>query len=173
MSPWSDPPLYSATLQTVTAFNAYIRANLIALKDPPSGLSYVSGRDYQIAGLGAFTAVDTALVDGVFQHSIALAGSVAKVSFLGSVFPKVNNGQVVFNIAVNGVDYFPAPGIGMYDTTGMSANVIPLAFNLILTGLTPGSNQFRLDWSGTHTAIQLNCTGASGAPAMFYVTEAR
>ncbi len=168
-----DPPAYSASLQTVTAFNQYIRANMQALKDPPSGLSYVSGRDYQIAGLGAFTAVDTALVDGVFQHTVLLAGTVAKAEFLGSVFPKVNAGQLAFNVSVNGVSYFPPPGIAMFDATGRSANVVPVSFGLMLTGLTPGNNTIRLDWSGTHTAIQLNCTGASGAPAMWYVTEAR
>lgn len=169
---WVDPPAWSASLVTVTAMNQYLRANTQALKDPPSGLSYVSGRDYQIAGLGAFTAVDTALVDGHFQHTITVAGTFAKVGFFGSLHPKVNNGAMAWNIAVNGVDYFPSPGIGYSDLTALSANIMPIAFTFILTGLTPGSNTFRLDWSGTHTAIKLECTGADGSPAMFYVTEA-
>lgn len=169
---WISPPVWSASLVTVTAFNQYVRANMIALKDPPSGLSYVSGRDYQIAGLNAFTAVDTALVDGHFQHTIALAGSVAKVEFFGSLHPKVNAGQMAWNIAVDGTDYFPSPGIGYSDLTALSANILPVAFSFMLTGLTPGSRTFRLDWSGTHTAIKLECTGADGSPAMFYVVEA-
>ena len=169
---WIDPPAWSASLVTVTAFNQYIRANMQALKTPPSGLSYVSGRDYQIAGLGAFTAVDTALADGAFQHTIALAGSVAKVEFFGSLHPKVNNGQMAWNISVDGTDYFPSPGIGYSDYTGMSANIVPVAFSFMLTGLTPGNHTFRLNWSGTHTAIKLECTGTDGSPAMFYVVEA-
>lgn len=172
MCAWVDPPSYSASLQTVTAFNQYIRANLMALKYPPTGLSYVSGRDYQIAGLGAFTAVDTALVDGVFQHTITLAGSVAKVVATLPLHPKVNNGELAFQIAVNNVGYFPPPGIAYYDMTALSGNTMPISFTLMLTGLTPGSNTLRLDWSGTHTAIKLDCTGSPGSPAMFYVAEA-
>lgn len=169
---WVSPPAWSANLVTVTAFNQYIRANTLALKDPPSGLSYVSGRDYQVAGLGAFTAVDTALADGAFQHSIAIAGNFAKVTFLGSVQPKVNNGQLAFNIAVGGVDYFPGRGIAMWDATAQSGNVMPIAFTVMLTGLSPGANTFRLEWSATHTAFLLQCTGTSASPAMFYVVEA-
>lgn len=170
---WNTPPQYSATLQTVTAFNAYIRDNLLALKDPPSGLSYVSGRDYQIAGLGAFTAVDTALTDGHFQHLIVTrGGTYVKVEWNGSIHPKVNNGAMAFNVAVDGTDYFPAPGICYFDMTAMSANIIPLHYSVMLTGIAAGTHTFRLDWSGTHTAIKFECTGADGSPAMFYVTEA-
>lgn len=169
---WTTPVTWVSQLVTVAQFNQQIRDNLNALKSPPSGLSYVSGRDYQIAGLGAFTAVDTALVDGHFQHTVTIAGAVAKVELFGSIHPKVNNGAMAFNIAVNGNGYFPSPGIGYFDMTALSANIIPVQMSLILTGLTPGANTFRVDWSGTHTAIKFECTGTDGSPAMFYVTEA-
>lgn len=169
---WTTPATFSATLMTVAIMNTQVRDNLNALKTPPSGLSYVSGRDYQVAGLGAFTAVDTALVAGDFQHAVVLAGSVARVEFLGSIQPKVNVGQMAFNIAVNGAGYFPAPGIAMWDATALSGNVMPIAFSLMLTGLTPGANTIRLEWSATHTAFLMQCTGTSAAPAMFYVVEA-
>lgn len=172
---WNSPPQFSGVLQTVTAFNSYIRDNLIALKDPPSGLSYVSGRNYQVAGAGAWTAVDTALVAGHLQHTITLAGTVAVAEFQGSVQPKVNNGEIGFNLAVNGVEYFPGAGIAFWDPTAMSANVIPMSFRAILTGLTPGSLTVRLDWSATHTAFLLFGTGVANRfmPIMFYVSESR
>lgn len=171
---WVAPITWTTQLVTVANFNEQLRDNMNALKTPPSGLSYISGRDYQVAGLNAFTAVDTALVDGHFQHTITVAGTVVKVVFNGSLHPKVNNGQIAFNIAVNGVDYFPSPGYAVLDPTAMSANIIPISFSPMLTGITPGSNTFRLDWSATHTAFLLECSGAPGqaSPAMFYVVEA-
>lgn len=170
---WNHPPAWAAGLVTVTAMNSFVRDNLLALKDPPTGLSYVSGRDYQIAGLGAFTAVDTALVDGHFQHTVVTrGGTYTKVEWNGSIHPKVNNGSMAFNIAVDNNLYFPAPGFGYFDMSGMSANIIPLHFSVMLTGIAAGTHTFRLEWSGTHTAIKFECTGADGSPAMFYVAEA-
>lgn len=170
---WNSPPAYSATLQTVTAFNTYIRDNLLALKDPPSGLSYVSARNYQVAGVGAWTAVDTALVDGHFQHTVQVRGTWAKAVFRGSIHPKVNNGDIGFNVNVNGTPWLPGAGI-IWDATAMSGNVIPVCFEVIITGLTPGGNVFRLDWSATHTAFLLYGSGtvARFSPPMWYVTEA-
>ncbi|MGP1665288.1 MAG: hypothetical protein ACTS5I_05125 [Rhodanobacter sp.] len=146
---------------------------MIALKDPPSGLSYVSARNYQVAGVGAWTAVDTALVDGHFQHTIAVAGDRAKVAFRGSIQPKVNNGEIGFNVAVNGTPWLPGAGI-LWDATAMSANVLPISFEVIVTGLTPGNNTFRLEWSATHTAFLLFGSGNANrfTPPMWYAVEA-
>lgn len=170
-SAWSDPITWTPTLVTVAQMNSGIRDNLRALKSPPSGLSYVSARDYSVAGLNAFTAIDTGLVDGRFQHTVALAGTFLRVEALLPIHPKVNNGQVAFNVAVNGVDYFPN-GFGLWDATAQSANTHPIALRALLTGLTAGSNTIRLDWSATHTAFLIECGGVADTPAMFYVTEA-
>lgn len=172
---WNAPPQFAAALVTVTAFNSYIINNLLALKDPNSGLSYVSARNYQVAGVGAWTAVDTALVDGHFQHTVNIRGSWAKAVFRGSIVPKSNGLiELGFNVAVNGVETFPGAGIswGMY--TGMSANVMPISWEAIITGLTPGNNTFRVDWSGSHTATLLYGSGVADrfTPPMWYVTEA-
>lgn len=170
---WTSPVTWTPTLVTVAMMNSGIRDNLNALKTPPSGLSYVSARNYQVAGVGAWTAVDTALVDGHFQHNITIAGSVAKAVFRGSIQPKINNGEIGFNVSVGGTPKLPGAGI-IWDATAMSANVMPIYFEVILTGLTPGANTIRLDWSATHTAFLLYGSGtvARFTPPMFYVVEA-
>ena len=168
---WSSPITWTPVLVTVAMMNSGIRDNLNALKSPPSGLSYVSARDYGVAGVGAFTAVDTGLVDGRFQHTVTIAGTFARVEALLPIHPKVNNGQIAFNVDVDGTPYFPN-GIGLWDATAQSANTHPISLRAMLTALTAGSHTFRLSWSATHTAFLAECGGAGDTPGMFYVVEA-
>lgn len=168
------PITWSSQLVTVAQFNEQIRDNMRALKDPPSGLSYVSARNYQVAGVGAWTAIDTGLVDGHFQHTITVVGDRVKCEFRGSLNPKTNNGELGFNVAVDGVEYFPGAGIHFIDPTAQSAATIPLFWEAILTGITAGSHVFRVDWSATHTAFTLYGSGVANrfTPPMWYVVEA-
>lgn len=173
---WSTPRTWGAELVTVAMMNQHIRDNLNALKTPPSGLSYVSGRDYMLAGAGAWTAVDTGLVNGALQHTVSIAGTQVVVRFQGSVALRRNDAAVGFNISVNGTPYFPGAGIAYLDAGGLagfSAVVNPIGFNVPITGLTPGSNTFRLDWSGTNTAVTLYGSGtvARYMPIVFGVFE--
>jgi len=170
---WTTPKTWAAELVTVSAFNVQIRDNLNALFRPAAGYSLVSARDYVVAGAGGWTAVDTGLVAGNFQHAIVVASSQVIVRFQGTVEPRNNTGTLGFNISVDGVPHFPGNGVAWWDPSGLSGRAFPIYFERVLTGLAPGAHTFRLDWSANVTGFVLYTSGTVNhfIPAMFQVIE--
>lgn len=170
---WTTPATWAAALVTVSQFNTQIRDNLRALKNPPSGHSLVSARDYVVAGAGAWTAVDTGLVAGHFQHAVTVAETRVQVLFNGTVRAQNNTGLLGWNISVDGTPYFPGNGIAFWDASGLSGRAMPISFTRTLTGLTPGSHTFRLDWSANVAGFTLFGSGTTERfiPVEYMVVE--
>jgi hypothetical protein len=169
---WTSPTTWAAALVTVSQFNEQIRDNFRAIKNPPSGHSLVSARNYVVAGAGAWTAVDTGLVAGHLQHAVTVAETRVVASFRGTIEPRNNTGELGMNISVDGTPYLPGAGI-LWDASALSGRAFPIYWTLTLTGLTPGSHTFRVDWSANVTGFVLYGSGVAGrfTPIEFMVAE--
>lgn len=138
---WTSPITWASELVTVPVFNAQIRDNLIALKDPPSGVTYNHGADISISST-SFANVDAGLA-----QTIVVAGTQVAVGFSGTARPSSSTERrLYFNVSVDGSDYFPDDGIFACGN-GAVTNSIDMLFAinfLVWLTVSPGSRLFRL-----------------------------
>lgn len=152
---WTSPQTWTATLVTVSDMNTHVRDNLLALKNPPGDIADINeAADYTTTS-STFTNIDGSDTEGILRHTITIAETFCWVwgnfTLSGSTSPM----HVRFNITVNGTVYFADDGMFAVSlNTLANGGVRNVSFITKLTGLTAGSNIFRMQWktsAGTAT----------------------
>lgn len=153
---WTPPATWTGSLITVNRLNEQIRDNLEFLKDPPSA-SYEAdeGSNYTTTS-SSFVDVDSTNL----SLTIETAGGDVLIAFHGTVTRSASGGIVRFDVDVDGTRVASDDGIiAAEPVTGAG---MPVSFVRYVTGLSPGSHTFKLQWKiNTGTATLYAGAGTS------------
>ncbi len=151
---WTRPKTWSSEPLTSLDLNTYMRDNQNYLKDRlDNSIDRV---------LDTTLSIKTTSQEFVDVHATHLSltlttlGGDVLVGFTGSVTMSASDGDVYFNVAVDGVDYVDDDGIMRASSTGANRHG-PISFVVLVTDLSAGSHTFKLRWkSKAHNTSTLS-----------------
>jgi len=150
---YSTIPTLTDTALSAANFNAYLRDNQIALKDPPS-------QNYESNEGADYTTLSTTYgaVDADYSFSITTTGGDVICGFMGtcSAFTEIFDISVDGTRIANHVD-------GYLARTGTGVNAFTITFVQLITGLSAGVHTFSLHWRVTVAGTATLYAGAGTA----------
>ena len=167
---YTTPETWANELVTSAKWNANLKTNILALKDPPS--------DNYEANEGAnYTKTGTSWgdVDTDFNHSITTTGGAVLLSFTGNVNAAGDPTSLAFlDVSVDGTRIVNQASAGLAVVIN-SVNTL-VSFSRLVTGLSAGAHTFNLQWatnSGLVTATMYAGAGTASYDLhpQFFVRE--
>lgn len=157
---WTTPQTWTAgSLVDAADLNAYLYANMIEL----AAIVYQQQFDYRASTNLTTTSTSNVLVGANYTKAIDIKNNRALIIGAGQFY--TTTATVIISLYVNSV--FHSELARTVHTTTNLGNVLPLL--AVVTGLTPGTNQFDLYWRVSSAATATLCK--DGSPAMFHVRE--
>jgi hypothetical protein len=170
---WTDPAEWNVgDVLTKDRLNQDIRDNLIALKTPPSA-------NFEADEASNYTTTSTVFVDvdateGKFQLTIETAGGDVMVGFVGTC-EIITNNRLYFDIDVDGTRKAGDDGICFqeWNSADSADEDTVISFVYLVTGLTPGSHTFKLQWrvNGGTGILFAGATNNKAVHPQFWVRE--
>lgn len=164
-SPWHGTADWDVgQLVTAADMNAQVRDNVGYLFERPTAVVTSDEASDFVTTSTAFVNVDTSLM----ALTLDMEATRARVTFQGffHIFTSSpGTGRLYLDVAVDGARQAGDDGITLLDVTTDDRQ--PLGFSWVVTGLTPGSHTFALQWRttasvGTPTATLYAGAGTSG-----------
>ena len=144
---WTAETLSSADMDT------YVSDNTAALKDPPAGYATINEATNVTTSSTSFVDVDA--TEGKFQHTIAVVGSRVEVGFFGTFLHSSILGRIYLDVAIDGTPQSGDDGYVRSTTVLSSGAYQNESFTAIITGITPGSRVFTLQWKTSGATLTL------------------
>lgn len=168
---WTDPKTWSiGEALTAALMNIQLRDNLNALKDAPEDNYIINeASDYTTAS-NSFVDVDATNL----KLTITTTGGDILIGFFGFFYHTTLNATINLEVTRDGVAI--AGDDGLTGQRFSSANAREnIAFNYLLTGVTAGTYEFRLQWKTTAGNVSLSAgAGSSGGRdvhSQFFIHE--
>lgn len=167
---WNGTKDWSATTLASADMDTYVSDNLDALKDPPAGYATLNEASNYTTTSTNFVNVDA--TEGKLQHTIAVVGSRV---FVGGtlVVSHASPSRIYFDVAIDGTVQGGDDGYaGIHPSD--AGLLKTLTFEVPITGITPGSRIFTLQWkvfAGTATLYAGAGTANFDLHSTFWVEE--